>query len=107
MASDPDRWRAGLQTKGRDWVVAELRMRAGLPDDPLYDVVHESPHPTREFCRRWCVEADNAYFRISGTTKAAICALAFFAVFLAMAMHSLTKTESAQPHVSPSHGSQE
>jgi hypothetical protein len=107
MASDAEKWRAGLQAKGRDWVLAELRMRAGQPGDPLYDVVHESPHPSREFCLRWCVDVDNAYFRVSGSTKAAIGALVLFALFLAMAVRTLNRTESAQQQVAPSPGAQE
>src|ERR1700761_4802993 len=69
MSLEEDAWRQALRTKGRDWVLAELNTRPGLPQDPLLDVVYVQPFPTREFCQRWCVEADNQYLRLSGHTK--------------------------------------
>jgi hypothetical protein len=40
-------------------VTRELQLRAGQPNDCLLDVVYEEPHPTREFCQRWCAEQEN------------------------------------------------
>ena len=62
-AQDEARWRRALESKGRDWVARELQSRAGQPYDVLLDVVYETPHPTREFCQRWCAEQEN---RIGG-----------------------------------------
>jgi hypothetical protein len=95
MADDADVWRAGLQARGRSWVLAELQMRAGQPQDPLYDVVHAPPYPSREFCQRWCVEDANKFMRVSGSTKAALCAFVILCVCLAMAVHSFTGTETS------------
>jgi len=81
MANDTVAWRNALQAKGRDWVLAELRTRPGQPQDILYDVVHEPPFPTREFCQRWCVEDDNKILRVAGSTKAAIIAVPFLLLF--------------------------
>lgn len=95
MASEVDAWRAGLQARGRDWVLAELSRRAGQPDEPLYDVVYEPPYPTREFCQRWCVEDDNKILRMSGTSKIAICTFIVLILVFGMAVHSLTVTLSS------------
>ena len=32
-------WRNALTAKGKDWVLAELRRRPGLPGDAVYDIV--------------------------------------------------------------------
>jgi hypothetical protein len=53
------KWRAGLERKGRDWVTRELNTRVGQPDDVVLEVVYEEPHPTRDFCQRWCTEQSN------------------------------------------------
>jgi len=90
MSMEEDAWREALRTKGRDWVLAELNTRPGLPQDPLLDVVYVQPFPTREFCQRWCVETDNQYLRLSGHTKGVLCGVLILGIFIAMAMHSLT-----------------
>jgi hypothetical protein len=90
MALEELAWRKALKTRGRDWVLAELRMRPGLPDDPLHDVVFEPPYPSREFCMRWCVENDNQYLRLSGTAIATLVGLAILVIFIAMATYSLS-----------------
>jgi hypothetical protein len=59
-------WRSALERKGRDWVMRELQTRAGRPSDDLLDVTYEPPHPTREFCRRWCGEGGSRGMRFSG-----------------------------------------
>jgi hypothetical protein len=58
-AHDEAAWRQALERKGRDWVNRELQFRVGQPHDSLLDVVYEEPHPTREFCQRWCTEQEN------------------------------------------------
>jgi hypothetical protein len=64
-------WRGALERRGRDWVMRELQTRAGQPEDPLLDVTYEPPHPTREFCVRWCGERGRG-FRVSGTGLAMV-----------------------------------
>lgn len=82
MALGPETaWRKGLEARGRDRIMAELETRAGRPDDELLDVVYEAPHPTREFCQRWCAEQDNRMFHLSGYAKAVIIALLLLTAF--------------------------
>jgi hypothetical protein len=68
-------WRAGLQQRGKEWVLSELRTRPGRADDVVYDVVFEAPYPTRAFCVQWCAEQDNKIFRLSWHSYAAIAML--------------------------------
>ncbi|HEX3989661.1 MAG TPA: hypothetical protein VHX39_00680 [Acetobacteraceae bacterium] len=107
MSMDEDAWREGLRAKGRDWVLAELNMRPGLPQDPLLDVVYVSPYPTREFCQRWCVESDNQYLRLSGYTKFVLCGVAILGIFIAMAMYKWSSVAPARLPTAPTHGVQE
>jgi hypothetical protein len=65
-------WRHALRAKGRDWVVAELQRRPGLPGDAVYDIVFEQPYPTREFCLRWCAEEESRFIRFSRETTVAL-----------------------------------
>lgn len=95
MSLETNAWRAALQAKGRDWVLAELRTRPGQPQDILYDVVYEPPHPTREFCQRWSVEEDNRFLNVAASTKAALCVLVILCLFLGMAVRTWTQTEIA------------
>ena len=74
-------WRQGLEAKGRDRIMAELKTRVGQPDDVVLDVVYQAPYPTREFCQRWCAEQDNRMFHLSGHAKAVIIAALLLAVF--------------------------
>ena len=74
-------WRQGLQAKGRDRIMAELKTRAGAPDDVVLDVVYEAPYPTREFCQRWCAEQDNRMLHLSGYGKAVLVALILLVAF--------------------------
>jgi hypothetical protein len=67
-------WRRALDAKGRDWVMAELKRRAGRPNDVVLDVVFSEPYPTRAFCERWCAEQDNRMFHLSGHAIAIIVA---------------------------------
>jgi hypothetical protein len=64
-AQDETRWRQALASRGRDWVAHELQLRAGQPNEYLWDVVYEAPHPTREFCQRWCAEQENKIVGLS------------------------------------------
>ncbi len=73
-------WRKALQAKGKDWVMAELRLRPGQPTDPLYDVVFEQPYPTRQFCLQWCVEQENKIFQVRWQSGAAFVALLLLVV---------------------------
>ncbi len=84
-------WRNGLKARGVDWVKAELRRRPGQPDDLVYDVVFQQPYPTREFCEKWCVEEDNAFFHMSGRSIAIIAGLVLLIVFVARAYVSWPK----------------
>jgi hypothetical protein len=61
--------------------MAELKTRAGRPEDVVLDVVYEAPYPTREFCQRWCAERDNRLFHLSGHTKAVLIALLLLTAF--------------------------
>ncbi len=103
MAVETEVWRAALQAKGRDWVLAELHTRPGQPQDPVYDVVFEPPYPTRDFCQRWSVDEDNKYLRMAGSTKIALCVLVVFVVFLGMAVRTWTQTEAALSRHASSH----
>jgi hypothetical protein len=96
MGLEMDVWRTALRAKGRDWVLSELRRRPGQPEDTLYDVVHEPPFPTREFCQRWCVEEDNKFLSVPTSTKFALCALVIMIIFAGMAVHSWTSIEPRQ-----------
>lgn len=81
-------WRAGLQERGKEWVLSELRTRPGRPDDVVYDVVFEAPYPTRAFCVQWCAEQDNKLFRMSWHSYAAIAMLLLFVVCFCQAVAS-------------------
>jgi len=76
LVNSPDEmdWRRALDAKGRDWVMAELKRRAGRPNDVVLDVVFSEPYPTRAFCERWCAEQDNRMFHLSGHAIAIIVA---------------------------------
>jgi hypothetical protein len=104
---EEDAWRAALRTKGRDWVLAELNTRPGLPQDPLHDVVYTPPYPTREFCQRWCVEVDNQYLRLSGSTIALLCGLGILGLFIAMGVYSWSEVAPEHLPNAPTHGVQE
>ena len=107
MSLQEDAWREGLRTKGRDWVLAELSMRPGLPDDPLNDVVYTPPYPSREFCQRWAVEVDNQFLRLSGATKGLIFGVVILGIFIAMAVHSWSGVAPTQMPTTPTRGVQE
>ena len=107
MSMEEDAWRVGLRTKGRDWVLAELNTRPGLPQDPLHDVVYEPPYPSREFCQRWCVEVDNQFLNLSGSTIGVLCGLAVFGIILAMAMHQFTSATSGHLPTASTQGVQQ
>jgi hypothetical protein len=101
---EEDAWREALRTKGRDWVLAELNTRPGLPQDPLLDVVYEQPFPTREFCQRWCVETDNQYLRLSGYTKGVLCGVLVLGILVAMATFSLESAGPTKLRTAPTQG---
>jgi hypothetical protein len=88
-------WRAGLQQRGKDWVLSELRTRPGRPDDAVYDVVFEAPYPTRAFCAQWCAEQDNKLFRMSWHSYAAIAMLLLFIVCFMQAVGGWNARERA------------
>jgi len=90
-------WRQGLEAKGRDRIMTELKTRAGRPDDVMLDVVYEAPYPTREFCQRWCAEQDNRGFHVSGHTKAVIIALLLLTAFGIRAVVSWNSLPVNQP----------
>ena len=104
MSMEEDAWREALRIKGRDWVLAELRMRPGLPEDPLHEVVYTPPFPTREFCRRWCVEIDTQYGRLSGSTIGLIVGVAILGIFIAMAMYSWSNVAPTSPPTAQTQG---
>jgi len=64
-------WRQGLRARGRDWVMAELHLRAGRPEDVLLEVVFEPPYPTRAFCRQWCA-AEESKVRVHPSLRLAL-----------------------------------
>jgi hypothetical protein len=74
---DETRWRQALESRGSDWVTRELQLRAGQPNDYLLDVVYEAPHPTREFCQRWCAEQENKMAGLSLGTMSTMLILIF------------------------------
>jgi len=88
-------WRAGLQQRGKDWVLSELHTRPGRPDDVVYDVVFEAPYPTRAFCVQWCAEQDNKLFRMSWHSYAAIAMLLLFIVCFMQALGGWNARERA------------
>ena len=88
-------WRAGLQERGKEWVLSELRTRPGRPDDVIYDVVFEAPYPTRAFCVQWCAEQDNKLFSMSWHSYAAIAMLLLFVVCFCQAVASWNHHELA------------
>ena len=77
--------------------MAELKTRAGAPDDVVLDVVYEPPYPTREFCQRWCAEQDNRMFHLSGYTKAVLIALLLLTAFVIKAVVSWNSLPVNQP----------
>jgi hypothetical protein len=86
-------WRAALERKGADWVTHELQKRRGQPWDAILEVVFVEPHPTREFCQRWCAEQENRGFSMSPTTIGIIAATVLVVVFLTMAVSSFEKPQ--------------
>jgi hypothetical protein len=82
-------WRAALEKKGADWVARELRTRHGQPGDQLLDVVYNGPHPTREFCQRWCADQENRTVSISPTTIGIIVSVAAVLILSTMAVSSV------------------
>lgn len=97
-------WREALTTKGRDWVMGELRRRAGQSGDAMYDIVFEDPLPTRQFCEQWCAEEDNKIFRISWHTKLAFILLILFVICSFRAVQSWNQPDPAQSPQSMSSG---
>ena len=79
-------WRKGLQARGKEWVLSELRRRPGQPEDVLYDVVFKEPYPTRAFCFQWCAEEENRVFRMSWHTYATIIAMVLLIVSILKGM---------------------
>jgi hypothetical protein len=97
-------WREALKTKGRDWVMGELRRRAGQAGDAMYDIVFEEPLPTRQFCEQWCAEEDNKMFRVSWHTKLAFILLILFVICSFRAVQSWNQPDPAQSPRSMSSG---
>jgi hypothetical protein len=91
-------WRDALQTRGKEWVVSELRTRPGRADDVLLDVVFEPPHPTRSFCEQWCAEQDNKIFHLSWQSVAAIAALVLVVICFWQAVGSWNYRELMAAH---------
>src|SRR5579863_5583466 len=81
-------WRKALGVRGKDWVMAELRMRPGRPEDVVFDVVFEPPYPTRAFCLSWCGEQDNRIIRLSWHSYAAIAMMLLFVICFCQAVAS-------------------
>jgi hypothetical protein len=86
---DEEVWRAALVLKGRDWVARELQLRAGQPGDDVLDVVYAEPHPTREFCQKWCADQENHMFSMSANTKAVLVVIVVLAAVSTMAVSSM------------------
>jgi hypothetical protein len=89
-------WREALQTRGRDWVAAELRRRPGQPNDPLLEVVFEEPYPSREFCQQWCAEEENRLRFVSWSTLAAGALLLIVVICAMHAVSSRNEQRAAQ-----------
>jgi hypothetical protein len=89
-------WQKALQLRGREWVIAELKRRPGQPRDPLLDVVFEEPHPTREYCQRWCAEEENRFHIFSWSTVAAGALLVIIIVCAMHAVSSRSEQEAEQ-----------
>jgi hypothetical protein len=79
-------WREALKARGRDWVMAQLQERPGRAEDPVLDVVFETPFPTRAFCRQWCAEEDNKLFSVS---KTGIVAFVVFVLFVICVLRTI------------------
>jgi hypothetical protein len=94
-AQDETRWRQALESRGRDWVAHELQLRTGQPNDYLWDVVFEAPHPTREFCQRWCAEQENKIMSPSPGITFAM--LILIGVTIAGGIFAARDFEQAQP----------
>ena len=94
--ADEEVWRQALQRRGRDWVLRELNLRPGQPDDAVYDVVFEEPYPTRAFCRAWCAEQDNQLPVISGHTIAILVAVVVLVGLTTMAVSSLSNLPTSR-----------
>jgi hypothetical protein len=89
-------WRKALKVKGKDWVMAELHTRPGRPDDPLYEVVFTEPLPSRQFCRQWCAEEENRFFRMSWHNYATIFAMVLFIVCVFKGVQSWNEASREQ-----------
>jgi hypothetical protein len=88
-----ERWRDAMQKKGKFAVRSELHRRSGGPDDPVYDIVHTPPFPTREYVARWCAEEDNRLFAFSKQTVVTI----FVALILLIGIYRSIKSLSTGP----------
>jgi hypothetical protein len=66
-AAEHKRWRDGLSLIGKPALMDQLRRYPGLPSDTVSDVPLHPPYPTREFCERWCHEAEHRSVRSYGT----------------------------------------
>ena len=86
-------WRKGLQARGKEWVLSELRRRPGQPEDVLYDVVFKEPYPTRAFCFQWCAEEENRVFRMSWHTYATIIAMVLLIVSILKGIECLERRD--------------
>lgn len=97
-------WRKALQSRGREWVAAELKRLPGRPRDPVLDVVFEEPYPTREFCQLWCAEEESRFHPVSWTTLTAGAVLLIAVYCLIMAVSSWNELEATQAATAPQVG---
>jgi hypothetical protein len=76
-------------------VAHELQLRGGQPNDYLWDIVYEAPHPTREFCQRWCAEQEN---KITGPSPGiTVVMVMLIVVTVAGGIFAARDFEQAQP----------
>jgi hypothetical protein len=68
LLENAGRWTDAMERMGKEAVQAEMARRPAREGDRIFDIVHEPPFPTREFCQQWCTAQDNVVFRFSKTT---------------------------------------
>ena len=95
LLANAERWTAAMERMGKPAVQAEMARRPPHPGDRIYDIVHEPPHPSREFCQQWCTEQDNVVFRFSKSTGIIIVLIVVITGSLVQVFHH---------HAGPPHG---
>jgi hypothetical protein len=65
LESDEQRWQTALKSVGRDELLARLARYPGGTEDRISNLPLEPPYPSREFCRQWCMKADDRSLKSS------------------------------------------